>query len=272
VVDDGSTDGSAEVAAGYGARVNVIRQANAGESVARNRGIEASSSEWIALLDGDDVWRPDKLERQLMAAHEADELPACVYSDAYLFDDSGERIGKHCKPEYHRAPDWHVQMLCDWSINPSSALVRRAALDNVRFPVTIRHSEDMIFFLELRARGPFLKIADTLVGYRRNQRNQTASVRHHLESVSSRWQWFQDNRTRFTASETQVVREQLARLLTPTFAIALWTTRDTELARECKRLYWEVYPDPANGDRALRARIYPRWAYRIWDQIRAMRS
>ncbi len=64
VVDDGSTDNTAEVAHGYGDKVRFIRQENAGASVARNTGIEAATGEWIAFLDADDEWLPQKLKLQ----------------------------------------------------------------------------------------------------------------------------------------------------------------------------------------------------------------
>ncbi|MCD6393162.1 MAG: glycosyltransferase family 2 protein [Planctomycetes bacterium] len=64
VVDDGSTDNTADVAQGYGDKVRFIRQENTGASVARNTGIEAATSEWIAFLDADDEWLPQKLKLQ----------------------------------------------------------------------------------------------------------------------------------------------------------------------------------------------------------------
>jgi len=64
VVDDGSTDRTPEVAAGYGDRVVLLRQANAGASAARNTGIGRARGELIALLDSDDRWLPDKLALQ----------------------------------------------------------------------------------------------------------------------------------------------------------------------------------------------------------------
>ena len=65
VVDDGSTDDTFSVCAGYGDRIRYIHQQNAGLSAARNTGIRASSCEWVALCDSDDLWEPSKLEIQL---------------------------------------------------------------------------------------------------------------------------------------------------------------------------------------------------------------
>ena len=64
VVDDGSTDDTAGVVETYGSDVRVIHQENAGASVARNAGINAATSEWIAFLDSDDEWLPEKLQVQ----------------------------------------------------------------------------------------------------------------------------------------------------------------------------------------------------------------
>src|SRR5262245_28086013 len=64
VIDDGSTDDSHVIAESFGHPVRVIRQANQGESIARNRGIDEAKGEWIALLDADDLWNQNKLQRQ----------------------------------------------------------------------------------------------------------------------------------------------------------------------------------------------------------------
>ena len=91
VVDDGSTDETAEVVASFGERVRYIYQENAGVCAARNRGVAASSGDLIAFLDADDIWEPTKLEKQ--AAKFADPDVGLVHCGMREFDsDTGETI------------------------------------------------------------------------------------------------------------------------------------------------------------------------------------
>ena len=92
VVDDGSTDDTANVVAEYSG-VRYIYQKNAGVSVARNTAIQAAQSEWIAFLDQDDEWLPNKIERMTAAAGESE--CGVVYSD-YWSDRSGSRTLARC--------------------------------------------------------------------------------------------------------------------------------------------------------------------------------
>jgi glycosyltransferase involved in cell wall biosynthesis len=79
VVDDGSTDGSADVARDFADRgVRLLSQNNAGCASARNLGIAAASGDYVALLDADDLWLPDKLERQLVVFDGRPLLGACM--------------------------------------------------------------------------------------------------------------------------------------------------------------------------------------------------
>jgi glycosyltransferase involved in cell wall biosynthesis len=76
VVDDGSSDATPEVLAGYGGRIRVIRQENAGVSAARNAGIRAATGQWVAFLDSDDEWFPEKLAVQIAAVEKEPRLVA----------------------------------------------------------------------------------------------------------------------------------------------------------------------------------------------------
>jgi glycosyltransferase involved in cell wall biosynthesis len=80
VVDDGSTDDSADVAAGFGPPVVCVRQQNAGQSAARNLGVRVSRGDMLSFLDSDDLIHPRKIERQL---HRFDEAPHLMLIDAY---------------------------------------------------------------------------------------------------------------------------------------------------------------------------------------------
>ncbi len=78
VVDDGSTDGTAQVTRRYGPSVHYVFQHNAGVAAARNRGIAESTQEWIAFLDADDEWLPHKTERQLAILADDPRLRWCA--------------------------------------------------------------------------------------------------------------------------------------------------------------------------------------------------
>jgi len=78
VVDDGSTDNTAELVKEYGEKVKYIYQENAGESVARNTGVAAAKGKWVAFLDADDEWLPDKLKRQMELLARNPQLRWCA--------------------------------------------------------------------------------------------------------------------------------------------------------------------------------------------------
>ncbi len=109
VVDDGSSDRTADVAAGF-TRTRVIRRPNGGPGAARNSGIQAATSEWIAFLDSDDIWVPRKTEVQL----------------GYVTADVGVIHTSRFDPILFGTL-WHRQAY----FGPSGALVRKQALLDV---------------------------------------------------------------------------------------------------------------------------------------------
>ncbi len=78
VVDDGSTDSTAAVVAGFGDRVRLISQPNAGPAVARNHGAALANGAYLAWLDSDDLWRADKLEQQLAFLQAHPDVDICL--------------------------------------------------------------------------------------------------------------------------------------------------------------------------------------------------
>jgi glycosyltransferase involved in cell wall biosynthesis len=103
VADDGSTDATADIAERFGAPVRVVRQANAGPAAARNLGVREASAAFVAFLDQDDLWHPDKLARQMGRFGARPELDLSVaHVQRFWSDDlraqqarlSGHRVSK----------------------------------------------------------------------------------------------------------------------------------------------------------------------------------
>jgi len=90
LIDDGSTDDTEEVAARFAPRVRYVRQSNAGARAARNAGLDATTTPWVAFLDADDWWEPDALELLLAAFDDATGITVPVYLPV---DAEGRRIG-----------------------------------------------------------------------------------------------------------------------------------------------------------------------------------
>ena len=100
VVDDGSTDETTDVLAGFGDRVRVVRQENAGRSGARNTAVREARGRFLSFLDSDDRWLPNKLERQLPVL-EADERVALVHGHIDLIGASDEPLPEETQ-RHHR--------------------------------------------------------------------------------------------------------------------------------------------------------------------------
>ena len=208
VVDDGSTDDSANIAESFGPPVRVIRQPNQGESAARNRGIEAAAGEWVAFLDADDLWLPTKVELQAEAIRSAPADVVCVTGDFLLFGEGQEE--RLCSlPARYDAPHPLREMLVGFTVHIDCAVVRRAAALRTPFPESIFHAEDVIFFVLLRSQGRFLRIPEPLARYRRHGPQQSQEPSHMLRTATSRLAWFVANRDLFADGDEEVIRTTL---------------------------------------------------------------
>lgn len=128
LVDDGSSDGTAAVVRERFPDVEVVCQTHAGVSAARNHGVRRSRGEWVAFLDSDDEWLPEKLELQLAAITESPDVGLCHCDEIWI------RRGRRVNPRRkHRKQGGRIFRAClpMCVVSPSAALVPRHVLDQV---------------------------------------------------------------------------------------------------------------------------------------------
>ncbi len=161
IVDDGSTDNTVSTLKSLHPEVNLIQQDNQGVSAARNTGISAARHDWIALLDSDDVWHENKLERQINALKNAPEYLICHSDEIWVRN--GVRVNqmnKHKKAGGHIFQ--HCLPLC--AISPSAALIHRSLFEAIGlFDETLPACEDYDLWLRICSRYPVLYIDETLI-------------------------------------------------------------------------------------------------------------
>lgn len=161
VVDDGSADDTAAIASSF-PRVQCVRQDNAGVSAARNRGATKARGEFIAFLDADDIWHPDKLARQLaaMRAHPRVNLCrtraiGCGIADTETF--AAEFSGMTNGPAGSTVVEHFSDVFAQPYFGPSTIMVRHAAFHSIGgFDTRLRIAEDVDFSLRILALHPEL--------------------------------------------------------------------------------------------------------------------
>ncbi len=151
VVDDGSTDGTGEaLAAAFGDRIVYLRQANAGVSAARNRGLALAHGRYLALLDSDDEWLPEKtrLQCELLDAHPDFGMVLC---DVERVDAEGRVIDVLSRRVALPVDGFILgDVLRDPALVPASLLMRRTVYERIGgFDETLATGEDLDFHLRV---------------------------------------------------------------------------------------------------------------------------
>jgi len=167
VVDDGSTDEETpRVLDRYAGdpRVTVVRQANAGQTVAKNNGLRHATGEFIGFCDADDLWRSDKLEHQLPLFDGRDEL-GVVYGDFQFIDGEGAPI-ETVRPRTHSGRITGP-LLADNFIHFPTTLTRRSVLEEFGgFDESLSMAIDYDLWLRVSTRYEFQYVPRIFVDYR----------------------------------------------------------------------------------------------------------
>jgi glycosyltransferase involved in cell wall biosynthesis len=163
VVDDGSTDGTARVAASFKGNIHYIHQPNSGPAAARNKGLRTAQGNVIGFLDADDLWPKNKLELQLGHLTKNPALKVVMGLVQYT------RIST--APESEPGFEEFSQPLV--AFNLGSALFRRSVFEQIGlFDETMHYSEDVDWFMRARECGiPMVVLEQVTLFYRIHQHN-----------------------------------------------------------------------------------------------------
>jgi glycosyltransferase involved in cell wall biosynthesis len=184
VVDDASTDGTLDaVRRAQDGRVRCIAcDSNAGAAAARNRGIMAANASFVAFLDSDDFWAPEKLQRQLdwFATAPDDVLVICCSFRA-LHKGSGRSVERHHPP----GTDWRLRMLDVCSVAPGSTmLAKRSVFQKVGLQYTgLRQYEDWEWLLRYLERYRLLVMPEPLASIDMHGASDPAFIQQQAECL-----------------------------------------------------------------------------------------
>ncbi len=161
VVDDGSTDHTEQMIASEFPDVIYCKQPHKGVSAARNKGISLARCEWLAFLDSDDAWLPDKLVSQQKTIQASNNASICHTNEIWIRN--GKRVNPHLK--HQKKGGWifqHCLPLC--AISPSSALIHQSVFDAIGlFDENLPTCEDYDLWLRITHQYPVLYIDQPLI-------------------------------------------------------------------------------------------------------------
>ncbi|WP_142124358.1 glycosyltransferase [Pseudoxanthomonas sp. 3HH-4] len=177
VVDDGSTDGTADMLqARYGERVKHVWQSNAGVSAARNHGLRLARGRYLALLDSDDEWLPEKTALQVAFLESRPDF-GMVVCDVERIDGDYRHIDVFHRREVIRENGWALRwLLHNPALIPASVMLRRQVVDQLGgFDETLRTAEDLEFHLRVARHWPIGVVEQALVRAMRGHEGLSAA-------------------------------------------------------------------------------------------------
>jgi len=173
IVDDGSTDNTQKVVESYNdPRIIYIYQENAGQNAAKNKGLMNVSGEYVSILDSDDMWHPEKLDRQVNILKNMPEV-GLVYCGTMLIDENNNVIGKQPHLKYN-GNVLDKLLLKNFIYNGSNALFRTECLEKTGlFDESVQRMTDWDLYLRIALFYNFYALDDFLLYYRVHGENMS---------------------------------------------------------------------------------------------------
>ncbi|MEH2035525.1 glycosyltransferase family 2 protein [Nostoc sp.] len=220
IVDDGSPDRSIEICQQFtDSRIQIIHQANRGLAGARNTGIRHAKGRYLAFLDGDDLWLPEKLEKQIHHLENSPDIGVSFSRSAFI-DEAGQALGTYQMPKLKQITTSYL-LSCNPVGNGSAAVIRREVFEAIKFQDNLygtsedfyfdehfRQSEDIECWIRIsiKTNWQIEGIPEALTLYRVNSSGLSANMLKQLDS----WEQVIE-KTRCYAPEIVTQGETLAR-------------------------------------------------------------
>lgn len=263
VVDDGSTDATAQVVAGYGDKVRYLYQENQGLPAARNRGVASSTGDYLTFLDADDLLLPNKLARQV-AALEAEPRLGLVASGYQCIDENGWVLGDQ-RPWNGRPTIDPMTVLIGGLTVVHAVLLRRFWFDRVGgFDPSFRYSEDMDLWYRLCLAGcPMGWVPAVVCQYRIHAGNMSRNIREH-------YRWTRTALDKLFARPdlpTQVAerREDIYAMVYLAEAGRLYAVCDIEAAKEALSAALRLSPHLCDERTECLSDVMVAWQQSVWN-------
>jgi glycosyltransferase involved in cell wall biosynthesis len=170
VVDDGSTDNTQDILKKYEGKIKTIRQDNQGISKTRNRGIQMAKGEYIAFLDSDDYWAPEKLKEQIQVLDSYPKV-GIVYARMPIINKQGEKIGM--KPAGVSGKNFKELLEVWGDIPTSTVMTRRDCFDKAGlFESSLEPMEDIDMWIRIARFYDLYEIENKVLAYYRRHDEQ----------------------------------------------------------------------------------------------------
>jgi teichuronic acid biosynthesis glycosyltransferase TuaG len=166
VIDDGSRDNTPQILAEFVKKddriVFLTNKENRGVSYTRNKAISLAKGEWIAFLDSDDIWREDKLEKQLALAELHPDMVVCYTASSFINDEG--QLYEYIMPAIERLT--YKQLLRKNLMSCSSVMVRSSVMKEIRMPNDQMHEDYYVWLTVVKECGVAYGINEPLLVYR----------------------------------------------------------------------------------------------------------
>ena len=241
-IDDGGNDRTRDIVEAIDdPRIKIFSYKNGGLPVARNRGISRATGAFVAFLDQDDLWTPDKLEQQLAALKQHPDA-GVAYSWTAFMEEQGQYFHKET-PIYFEGNVYTDLLLRNFVASGSNPLVRRQALESVQgYDPNLKFCADWDFYLRLAARWPYVVVPKYQIFYRQS----SGSLSSKIEALEQESLAMLENSFKTAPDATQQLKSfclaQIYQYSAQLYLTRVQTMDGVRLAREKLKMATQLAP------------------------------